>query len=365
MELLNATKMVAGYTMGMKPDGRELLVVVVKGTFSIPADPDRKPRLLDEQLPLVMADEFTGEPGFSAPTCEADFAPHKPNCEVLLNGSACAPDGRPVERVPVALSVGSLHKSFDVVGDRTWSTGLLGVAVEGPEPFETMPISYDTAFGGIDDTHSDAQKHAVYAANPVGAGFHQRPNDESIIDRPLPNTEQTDTPVTNPRGKYQPMSFGPLARSWPPRLGYAGTYDEQWQEEQFPFLPADFDERYYQSAPEDQQLDALNGNDLVELTNLTPDGHRKFRLPDIRVPIEFVRRDFDSVEEDARLDTLLIDTDKQQFSLLWRAVLPLRQNMFEVNMVVAGKMPRGWYRARKLGKTYYSNLNELVLEQNG
>jgi len=31
MDLLNATKMQAGYTMGMKPDGRELLVVVVKG----------------------------------------------------------------------------------------------------------------------------------------------------------------------------------------------------------------------------------------------------------------------------------------------------------------------------------------------
>ena len=37
MELLNATKMTAGYTMGMRPDGRELLVVVVKGTFAIPA----------------------------------------------------------------------------------------------------------------------------------------------------------------------------------------------------------------------------------------------------------------------------------------------------------------------------------------
>jgi len=28
--------MKAAYTMGMKPDGRELLVVAVKGTFTIP-----------------------------------------------------------------------------------------------------------------------------------------------------------------------------------------------------------------------------------------------------------------------------------------------------------------------------------------
>ncbi len=33
MELINATRMQAGYTMGMEPSGRELLVVVIKGTF--------------------------------------------------------------------------------------------------------------------------------------------------------------------------------------------------------------------------------------------------------------------------------------------------------------------------------------------
>ncbi|MCK7582587.1 MAG: hypothetical protein MZV65_48105 [Chromatiales bacterium] len=36
MELINATRMVAGYTMGMEPSGRELLVVVIKGTFRLP-----------------------------------------------------------------------------------------------------------------------------------------------------------------------------------------------------------------------------------------------------------------------------------------------------------------------------------------
>jgi hypothetical protein len=36
MELVNSTRMVAGYTMGLEPSGRELLVVAVKGTFQIP-----------------------------------------------------------------------------------------------------------------------------------------------------------------------------------------------------------------------------------------------------------------------------------------------------------------------------------------
>ena len=50
MELLNATGMQAGYTMGLRPDGRELLVVVVKGTFDIPAGAG-EPRLAEEQCP--------------------------------------------------------------------------------------------------------------------------------------------------------------------------------------------------------------------------------------------------------------------------------------------------------------------------
>src|SRR5205823_6069892 len=116
MQLLNATKMQAGYTMGTQPDGRELLVVVVKGTFTIPEKKDQEPVLAEEQVPLVMTDVFTGEPGFSTPMYEIDFAPRKPRCDVLLNGSAYAPDGKPIERLTVSLRVGGLTKSFDVVG---------------------------------------------------------------------------------------------------------------------------------------------------------------------------------------------------------------------------------------------------------
>jgi hypothetical protein len=65
MELLNATGLQAGYTLGIDPDGRELVVVVAKGTFQIPAQGEA-PQLAPEQVPLVMADDFTGEPGRSA-----------------------------------------------------------------------------------------------------------------------------------------------------------------------------------------------------------------------------------------------------------------------------------------------------------
>src|SRR5215203_6198759 len=142
MELINATSMAAGYAMGMQPDGRESLVVVVKGTFTIPTN-GGEPRLAAEQVPLVEADIFTGEPGLSAPLYESDYAPRKPRCDVLLNGSAYAPGGKPTEHVTVSLKVGSWSKSFEVVGNRVWQAGFLNLAVSKPEPFTVMPISYN------------------------------------------------------------------------------------------------------------------------------------------------------------------------------------------------------------------------------
>ena len=117
-----------------------------------------------------------------------------------------------------------------------------------------MPISYDNAFGGVDDTDPSPDQHTAFRPNHVGQGYHGRPNDASIDGKPLPNTEETGRPVTEPKASYRPMAFGAIARSWPPRLKYAGTYDQNWIDNVFPFLPADFDERYYQAAPEDQQV---------------------------------------------------------------------------------------------------------------
>src|SRR5262249_17185906 len=113
MELINATRMVAGYTLGRNPDGRDLLVIIIKGTFRIRDEAGGGLALDEEQVPLVMSDEFHGEPGLSAPKYEIDFAPRKPYCDVLLNGAAYAPGGRPTERVTVGLQVGPWSKTFD------------------------------------------------------------------------------------------------------------------------------------------------------------------------------------------------------------------------------------------------------------
>ena len=266
MDLLNGTKMVAGYTLGVEPSAREHLVVVVKGTFDFPAN-GGEPTLAEEQATFVYADTFTGKPGFSAPLDECDFAFRKPRCDVLVNGAAYAPDGKPTTRVTVGLKVGPMRKVFDVVGDRAWSALPLRIAPEPPRPFVRMPITYDRAFGGLDEFSADKSRHSAYMQNPVGRGYHRQLDIAFVDGTPAPNTEERDNPVGKPDGAYRPMALGPVGRGWQPRLGFAGTYDQGWLDNVFPFLPADFREDYYQAAPADQQIAYPKGEVLRSWTS--------------------------------------------------------------------------------------------------
>lgn len=362
MELLNATEMVAGYTLGMDPDGRERVVVAVKGTFRIPPQnaPDREPELADEQVELVMADEFTGEPGFSATLYESDFAAAKPECDVVVVGRAHAPNGRPAYQVTVGLRVGPISKFFDVVGDRVWTRGAMGPVPGEYQPFTTMPVSYDRAWGGMDEDPDDPDRAEAFRPNPVGVGFYPVAGEEQLLGRPLPNTQEQGDPIDRRTGSYRPMALGPIGRHFESRIAYAGTYDDAWLEDGFPFLPDDFDPLYFQCAPADQRMPYPEGGEWVELTGLTPAGRAVFRLPSVEVPVEFTDRDFEREETAAVADTIVIEPDEGRFSVVWRASRPLKENIFEVTQCVVGRMPRGWYRARELGKEYYPSLGEMV-----
>ncbi len=346
MELINSTRMVAGYTMGMEPSGRELLVVVVKGTFRMPATPGERLRLHEEQAPLVMSDVFFGAPGLSAPRYESDFAPHKRRCDVLLNGHAYAPKGRPAERVTVGVKVGNWSKSFAVVGDRVWFTSG-GARATAPVPFRKMPLTYDRAFGGRDEHSEDPAKHAFFAPNPAGVGFHKHLNAAWLQGSPLPNTEEIDTEVTRPDGNYRPMSFGILGRHWDPRYRHAGTYNQHWVEEVFPFLPEDFDEQYYQCAPPDQQLPLPSGEQSVVLLNLTPDGQKHFVVPHFEAPIYIFPKKQPREELTASADTLFIEPDLERVTLTWRVARPLKKSMHEIAQVMVGRKGPEWWQQRE------------------
>jgi hypothetical protein len=133
-----------------------------------------------------------------------------------------------------------------------------------------MPLNYGYAFGGTrlylkgKETRIDA-----FEKNLIGTGYNQ---ESSLLDTlALPNLEAINKPITQPDYPYEPMALSAVARNWLPRRKYAGTYDAHWQKEIFPFLPKDFDERYFQCAPLDQQIDYPQGGEDVVFLHLMKD----------------------------------------------------------------------------------------------
>ncbi len=363
MRLTNVSGCEAAWTAGYEPDGRELLIVVVKATYRLPID-DVPAERLSESVPLVQADTFTGAPGLTAPMHESDFAHRKPHCDVIVLGSAYAPNGAATTRVDVAVQVGEMVKAFAVVGDRVWIKGLAGPSVSLPRPFVVMPIIYDHAFGGTDRTlEGRAGKVFTFTENPVGRGYWHETTD--IDGKPLPNTEEPGKPVRDHRGPYKALSFSPVGRNWSPRVRFAGTYDQEWLDNESPFWPKDFDYRYFQCAAEDQWIGYPRGGEPIVLKNLTPDGYRAFNLPARRMPITFIPYRGYDVTRDAVLDTIVLEPDQNRFTLTWRTALALGKSLFDVKEVIAGEMAAGWHRARRANKSYYPSLGALVAARRG
>lgn len=365
MQVWNQTGFCHQFTMGMDKTGQEHIVVVVKGTFDFPATPGGAVKRSAEQVPLVFADTQTGEPGYSATLWETDFAFRKPRCDVVANGCAHAPGGKPAERVQVGIRVGNWSKRFEVVGNREWRAIGPVFTATAPQPFLKMPISYDRAWGGIDRLNPQDQLPGAYRRNPVGTGWAQTKNQRLIPGLRLPNTQAVGEEVRTPFGDYTPMSFGPMGRGWPGRIEHGGTYDQNWIDNVFPFLPADFDERYYQMAPPDQQIDCPKGGEEVMLVNLTPEGRVGFRLPRTALPMTLFKGREKVFDREVFADTILFDPESRRFSLAWRVSHPFRRTILDFTECWVGMPTPGMKRARMTGKRYIRTFDARLSDEEG
>ncbi|ALF89664.1 MULTISPECIES: DUF2169 family type VI secretion system accessory protein [Ralstonia solanacearum species complex] len=356
MDVVVGSKRLAGSaTVALDVSGREHLVLVAKATWSIPGMGERS-RPLPPQ-PLAMADVFVGEPGRSAMLYGADLARFKPRCDVLFNASAHAPAGQPLTDLLVAWQVGPLKKGLRVVGPRVWRKRLGLVSLTKPEPFTQMPLHYGLAFGGSRTYQKGRGDQAqelteAYLANPEGIGWFGKHTTGEIDEAPAPSLEALDDPIARPDGKHQPAAFSAVARHWEPRKQYAGTYDEAWQKNVFPFLPEDFDERFHQCAPEDQQMDYPKGGEPVTLRNLMANrDYVQFSLPALdTVQFRVLRKDYSTEMPEPVVDTLYFEPDAGRFSAVWRASVPIRRRLHEFDTVAIGPIDPAWWEAKQTGQ---------------
>jgi len=320
---------------------RQSITVVISAKFSVGSNAEI--RVADEQAPIRDVDEYFGSPGQTSVRYEADVILEKPFVDVLINGAAYSPGGSLAERVMVSASLGSMHKQLVVTGDRFWMRGLRS-GPSSPQPFVKMELIYERAYGG-------AIKGAADHRNPIGVGFQGARSHIPEIGTEVPNTEYPSMMIRSPRDHPEPAAFGIVARNWMPRIGLAGTFDDAWQGEQWPLLPTDFDNRFFQAAPTDQQLQSVTGGEVVDVRNMTPDGQWTFRLPALAVPVRLL---YSSRTDSADLviDTVLLEPELHRVSITARKRIVLRPEYGPLEEVVFGEPNPGWWRSRVVGKRY-------------
>lgn len=332
--LKNATPFIAEPLLLADEQGRDVLVVMVKATYAIA--PGGAVQIAPVQAPLCLAGAHHGEPDKSslkhAP--EGSFA--KVATDVILIGQAHAPNGRAATQVDVTLRIGALHKTVRVFGDRMWklNKGLFGASwkMSAPQPFTTLPLVYERAFGGQDTTADDPNQHEYEPRNLVGTGYIATSSKKE--EQALPNLEDPVHLIQKITDRPPPSGFGAIAAHWQPRLKHAGTYDDAWQKARMPLLPTDFDPKFFNAAhPSLIAPGFLSGNERVEIDNASPEGRLAFYLPGNAPEFKLTMSGESAQPLTTQLDTVTINTDERTVQLLWRASANVYQRLYDIELI--------------------------------
>ncbi len=329
LQIKNSTPFIVELNVFPNERGIETLYIVVKATFSF----EDKLKVADIQQPVFMADEYWGEPGHSSIKYAAEMHLMKPSTDIILIGEACAPDKKMVQELDVTLSVGTKSKTIKVFGDRKWVSGLVGLRKSQPIPFESMPMVYERAYGGIHEVNPEKGIVLYEPLNPVGKGFKGKRRKKDMKGTSLPNLEDPKKLIKKPKDKPTPACFGHISPNWKPRQEFAGTYDELWQKKKAPYLPDDFKPAFFNSGHPDLVCDTyLKGGEPVRIENVSPKGPIKFNLPvcdlDTAVIIDGQKQN-----TDLNLETILLEPNENRLSMLYRAEVECDKKALKVELV--------------------------------
>jgi len=308
--------------------GVESAYAVVKATFQFGTD---GPELAPVQLPLLAADVFWGDTLSTSLRSVGEFGLPRPSTDVLLVGRAIAPaaDTRVAD---VHIQVGPVHRSVRVFGDRRWTRSGGRWRPSVPEPWERMPLRWELAWGGLGVARQGGVPDHE-PRNPVGRGFVGH-DDAPVHDQPLPNLEDPDGLIADPQDRPTPACFAPIAPTWMPRRRFAGTYDAAWLRKRAPYLPQDFDPRFFQVAPEALVAPGhLQGGEPVILDGFSLGEPLSFTLPACGLSIAF---DLDGTEvaAQAALEMLLFEPDAGRLQMLWRAGIEVDKKVLKLRRAI-------------------------------
>lgn len=230
--------------------GRYALTLIAKRTYHILHNGNCV--LADLQEPLVNEFQFYSEHEQLLQE-DMDLYPMKPYTDVVVKGSAYAPQGADTFIASVQVG-GKKSLEFVISGDRKIFRNHHGMLqFSDPDPIDSVPLRYDFAYGGVDriaeeayelpeeylkhlppDTDPYAASPYRYLRNPAGKGFLIQAEERAMEACQLPNIEDPShrlTPETMALLDPDKWMKMPLPRGtdwvhplWFPRSTYFGMY---------------------------------------------------------------------------------------------------------------------------------------------
>ncbi len=265
-------------SIAVLPDRKAIdtLYVIVKATMNL------RPRLglAETQLPVAHGRRVLRRPGELEPEAGFRHAHRQAGHGRAAHRTCVGTQRSPTTQTDVTVSVAERRKTVRVFGDRdvAWR------APTAPAAFQSMPLVWERAFGGI---HRTEDRVFAEERNPIGCGFRGKRSARSAKGSRSRISRIPSAPLQSLGQNPVPACFAPISPSWLPRRAYAGTYDANWQKQRAPYLPDDFDPRFLQCAAPELTFDRyLEGGEPVEIHGASNTGPIGFTLPTARPIIE-------------------------------------------------------------------------------
>lgn len=311
---------------------RDTAVVVIKATFGME---QAKLSVAGEQEPVTLGDEYRGGATDSSLVRFSQAHLPKPGTDVVVLGDAWARGERAASYIDVGIDIAGATLFARVFGERYWTEGVGGVRPSAPKPLVTLPVIYEHAFGGTHAPDPDKPELLAERRNPVGRGFLGKRAARELLGQPVPNIEDPRVPLSGPSSRGNVVGFGPIAPWWAPRNDAAGTYDERWQQTRAPYLPDDFDPRFFHVAPPPLSFaHPLAGGEVVSLLGFHPQGLVRFALPHCQFTIAAQGRfSGEATPMLARLDSVIIEPPTARVIVSWRAAAPVGKRLIELERI--------------------------------
>ncbi|HEY4118868.1 MAG TPA: DUF2169 domain-containing protein [Byssovorax sp.] len=239
---------------------------------------------------LHLADRHVGDDVRRGLVASSDLAPHRSKADVVITGHA------------VVAGAGLLRVALS--GDRVVLDKTISVVDHGPASMQgpaRVPIAYEEALGG--PSRDD---------NPAGT---------------------TSPRLLDPSNPARVACFAPIPQSWPARNRLLGGLDRRAIDGVRLDVPAAIDWSFFQAAPPDQRVDFLSGDEWLLLSGFTAGQPvLRTRLPSLVGVAELRGHGAPSQSIDLRVDTLHVDLDRRECSVVLRGKASLPATVSASNL---------------------------------